>query len=88
MREAAFLAHENEQVQQAFLAIHNEEDRSTLLDLCRRYALYHDQRAGEEAARYLKSHQAVEAASNALECLRLVLESKQSAGIDERLEAK
>lgn len=65
---------ENVDVQAAFLAIHNEETRSPLLDLIRRYAMYHDQKAGEEAIKYLRSSEAPNAASAALECVQLVLE--------------
>ena len=60
------------------MAIHNEEARSPLLDLCRKYALYHDQKSGEEAIKYLRSSDAPKAASSALECIQLVLESKST----------
>lgn len=79
LREAAFLANENADVQAAFLAIHNEETRSPLLDLCRKYALYHDNKAGEEAVKYLRSSEAINANGSALECLQLILESVPSA---------
>lgn len=65
---------ENIDVQSAFLSIHNEETRSPLLDLIRRYAMYHDQKAGQEAITYLGSSEAPNAASAALECIQLILE--------------
>jgi hypothetical protein len=78
LREAAFLANENPEVQAAFLSIHNEEHRSPLLDLCRRYALYHDKKAGEEAAKFLRSSEATNVNGNALECFQLILESNSA----------
>ena len=61
------------------MAIHNEENRSPLLDLCRRYALYHDKKAGEDAVKYLRSSEAANVNGNALECLQLILESNQAS---------
>ncbi|RMD43547.1 hypothetical protein DV735_g1519, partial [Chaetothyriales sp. CBS 134920] len=78
LREAAALSHDNPHVQAAFLEIHNEENRSQLLELCRRYTLYHDQKAGEDAVKYLRSAEAVNAASTAVECLQLILDCPQS----------
>lgn len=82
LRAAAALGPENIDVQSAFLAIHNEETRSPLLDLIRRYAMYHDQKAGEEAIKYLGSSEAPNAANAALECIRLILE-RQSGSLSE-----
>ena len=65
-------------MQDAFLTIHNEDNRSPLLDLCRKYALYHDQKAGEEAAKYLKTHR-FDTSQSALACFQLILETNQSA---------
>ena len=65
-------------MQDAFLTIHNEDNRSPLLDLCRKYALYHDQKAGEEAAKYLKTHR-FDTNQSALGCFQLILETNQSA---------
>ncbi|KAL2416557.1 hypothetical protein ABEF95_003766 [Exophiala dermatitidis] len=76
LREAAALGHDIPDVQEAFLAIHNDQLNSPLLDLCRRYALYHDNRAGEEAVNYLRSPEASNADSVALECLRIILDSQ------------
>ncbi|EXJ84384.1 hypothetical protein A1O3_05051 [Capronia epimyces CBS 606.96] len=76
LREAAALGHDNPDVQAAFLAIHNDQLNSPLLDLCRRYALYHDNRAGDETVGYLKSPEAANAAPVALESLRIILESQ------------
>ena len=78
LREAAALSHDNADVQSAFLEIHNEENKSHLLDLCRRYTLYHDQKAGEDAVKYLRSQEAIDAAASAVECLRLILECQQT----------
>lgn len=79
MREAAALGHDNPDVQAAFLAIHNDQLGSPLRDLCRRYALYHDNTAGDEAVNYLKSSDAPNAAPVALECLQIVLESQPTS---------
>ena len=61
------------------MAIHDEQNRSPLLDLCRKYALYHDKKAGEDAVKYLRSSEASHVNGNALECLQLILESNQAA---------
>ncbi|EXJ94571.1 hypothetical protein A1O1_02967 [Capronia coronata CBS 617.96] len=76
LREAAALTHDNTDVQAAFLAIHNDQLNSPLLDLCRKYALYRDNRAGDEAVKYLTSPEASNAAPAALECLRTILENQ------------
>ncbi|RMZ74752.1 hypothetical protein DV737_g5776, partial [Chaetothyriales sp. CBS 132003] len=78
LREAAALSHDNPHVQSAFLEIHSEENRSHLLELCQRYTLYHDQKAGEDAVKYLRSSEAFNAASTAVECLQLILDCPQS----------
>jgi protein unc-45 len=62
-------------VQAAFLRLHQGQDESPLLVLCRRYALYSDTDAGTQAARYLQSNQEPLPRSRALECLKLVLDS-------------
>lgn len=73
------MGHDNADVQKAFLAIHSDDHlNSPLLDLCRRYALYHNNRAGDEAVGFLKSPEASNAASVALECLQIILECRQS----------
>ncbi|KIX08358.1 uncharacterized protein Z518_03014 [Rhinocladiella mackenziei CBS 650.93] len=82
LREAAALGHDNPDVQAAFLAIHNDQLNSPLLDLCRRYALYHNSPAGDEAVNYLKSSEAPNAAPVALDCLQVLLESQQSTMSD------
>jgi protein unc-45 len=82
LRAAAALGPENIDVQAAFLAIHNEEHRSPLLDLVRRYAMYHDQKAGEEAVSYLRSSEASNAAATALECVQLIFETQSSSLTD------
>jgi protein unc-45 len=57
------------------LKLHQGQDESPLLVLCRRYALYSDVRAGTEAALYLKSKQERLPRPTALECLKLILDS-------------
>lgn len=86
LRAAAALGPINDDVQAAFFAIHNEETRSPLLDLCRKYALYHDASAGREAIKYLRSGEAPNAASSALECLQMLLENV-STTLDESQDA-
>jgi hypothetical protein len=79
LREAAALGHDNPDVQAAFLEIHNDQDNSPLLDLCRRYALYHNNAAGSEAVAYLRSSDAPNAGPVALECLQIILECRQAS---------
>lgn len=79
LREAAALGHDNADVQAAFLAIHNDDQSSSpLLHLVRRYALYHNNPAGDEAVNYLKSSEASNATPVALDCIQLILECRQS----------
>ena len=61
------------------MKLHNGQDESPLLALCRRYALYHDPKAGDEAAEYLKGAGAQVSGPAAVECLKLVLETPHSA---------
>ncbi|KAK5100926.1 SWI5-dependent HO expression protein 4 [Exophiala xenobiotica] len=75
LKEAAVLAHDNVDVQAAFIALHDGQSTSPLIDLCRRYAQYHNDRAGDDAVAYLRSPEARNLSSGAaLECLKLVLE--------------
>ena len=76
LREAATLGHDNADVQAAFLRLHRGQDESPLLVMCRKYALYSDVQAGTEAARYLKSNKERLSCPTALECLKLILDSK------------
>lgn len=77
MRQAAVLAHDNIDVQAAFVALHDGQSSSPLIDLCRRYAQYHDSKAGEDAANYLRSSEIHNLTSSAaLESLQLILEEK------------
>jgi protein unc-45 len=70
-------------VQAAFLAIHSDDQiNSPLLELIRRYALYHNNAAGDEAVRLLKSSEAANAAAVALECMRILVECRQSTMSD------
>lgn len=74
MREAATLAHDNVDVQAAFIALHDGRSSSPLVDICRRYAHYHDNGAGDDALVYLRSPNAAALTSTAaIECLELVL---------------
>ena len=57
------------------MKLHQDQDQSPLLVLCRRYALYNDLRAGVEAARYLKNNQEGLSSSIAIESLKLILDS-------------
>lgn len=65
-------------MQAAFIAIHDDQVTSPLLDLCRKYALYHDARAGDQAVGYLRSAEAVNVGPVALECLQTLLESNHT----------
>lgn len=68
------LAHDNIDVQAAFIALHEDQNSSPLVDLCRRYAQYHDSKAGEAAAAYLRSSEVRNLNSaSALESLQLIL---------------
>jgi len=79
LKEAAVLAHDNVDVQAAFIALHEGQSTSPLIDLCRRYAQYHNNQAGDDAVAYLRSPQALNLSSSAaLECLELVLEEPPS----------
>lgn len=83
LREAAALGHANPDVQAAFLTIHNDDQlNSPLLELVRRYALYHNNPAGDEAVKYLRSSEASNAAAVALECMQILLECRQSTMSD------
>lgn len=75
LREAAALGHDNIDVQAALLALHERENTSPLIDFCRRYAHYHDAKAGTDAVSYLRSAESHKLSSAAaLESLKLVLE--------------
>jgi len=68
------LAHDNVDVQAAFITLHDGQNSSPLVDLCRRYAQYHDSKAGEDAANYLRSSELSNlTSSDALESLQLIL---------------
>lgn len=69
------MGHDNADVQAALLALHEGQNSSPLIDLCRRYAHYHDNQAGLDAVSYLRSAQSIALTSSAaLESLKLVLE--------------
>src|SRR5438876_850230 len=75
LRAAAALSHNNADVQTAFLKLHDGQNDSPLLALCRRYAVYHDAKAGDEAAEYLKGAGPPVSSPIALGCLKLLLKS-------------
>ena len=75
LREAAALANDNIDVQAAFLTIHQGQNTSPLVELCRRYAHYHDNKAGEDAVALLRSPDVLNLSPEiAIESLKLVLE--------------
>ncbi|KAK5085459.1 SWI5-dependent HO expression protein 4 [Lithohypha guttulata] len=75
LREAAAIGHDNADVQAAFITLHQGQSSSPLLDLCRKYAHYHDPKAGEDAVALLRSPSSPKPSpTTALECLQLVLE--------------
>ena len=55
--------------------LHQDQADSPSLELCRRYAVYHDAKAGESAVQYLRSHGSALHAETAVECLKLVLQA-------------
>jgi hypothetical protein len=61
------------------LKLHDGENDSPLLALCRRYALYHDSKAGDDAVDYLKGAGPQIPSPVAVECLKLVLETPPSS---------
>jgi protein unc-45 len=61
------------------LKLHDGENDLPLLALCRRYALYHDSKAGDDAADYLKGAGPQTSGPVAVECLKLVLETSPSS---------
>ena len=74
--------HANPDVQAAFSAVHDDQLHSPLLELIRRYALYHNNPSGDEAIRYLKSSEAFNAATVARECIQILLDCNQSTMSD------
>lgn len=78
LREAAALGHNNADVQAAFLILHKDRADVPLMDRCRRYAQYHDEQAGEDAVQYLRAQRSTISGDTAVECLKLILESKPS----------
>ncbi|KAJ9604404.1 SWI5-dependent HO expression protein 4 [Cladophialophora chaetospira] len=83
LREAAALGHANPDVQAAFFTIHHDDQsNSPLLELVRKYALYHNNAAGDEAVKYLRSTEAFNAAAVALECMQILIECRQSTMSD------
>ena len=76
LREAAALGHDNSDVHEAFLSLHKDQNASPLLADCRRYALYHNEKAGEEAINYLKVQGQAVTNAQAVECIQILLETK------------
>ena len=70
-------------MQAAFVTIHNDDQlNAPLLELIRRYALYHNNAAGDEAVKYLRSSEASGAANVALECMQILVQCRQSTMSD------
>jgi hypothetical protein len=61
------------------LKLHDGQNDSPLLAFCRRYALYHDLKAGDEAAEYLTGVGPQISGPVAVKCLKLVLETSNSS---------
>ena len=78
LREAAALGHDNAEVQSAFIKLHDGQTQSPLLGLCRRYALYNDSKAGDDAANYLSDEDRMISGGDAVDCLKLILTSDYS----------
>jgi hypothetical protein len=74
LREAAALGHDNPDVHEAFLSLHQGQNASPLLADCRRYALYHNEKAGQEAISFLKAQGQLVTSAHAVECLQILLE--------------
>jgi hypothetical protein len=79
LREAAALDHENSDVYEAFITLHRDQNASPLLADCRRYALYHNEKAGQEAINYLKAQGQLVTSAHAVECLQILLEAKPAS---------
>lgn len=75
LREAAALGHDNPDVHEAFLSLHRDQNASPLLADCRRYALYHNEKAGQEAIDFLRAQGQLVTSAHAVECLQILLES-------------
>ncbi|RDW62926.1 uncharacterized protein DSM5745_10037 [Aspergillus mulundensis] len=74
LREALSLAPDNVTVKDALLKIQHEEGNGHhFLELCRRYATQKDEKAGKDAARYLRTDGLVPPESVGLECAKLLL---------------
>ncbi|KAL5341602.1 myosin-binding striated muscle assembly central-domain-containing protein [Aspergillus crustosus] len=74
LREALTLAPDNFAVKDALVKIQQDEGNGHhLIDLCRRYATQKDEKAGKDAARYLRTDGLVPPESVALECAKLLL---------------
>ncbi|KAL4872650.1 hypothetical protein BDV12DRAFT_161918 [Aspergillus spectabilis] len=74
LREALTLAPDNAAVKDALVKIQQDEGNGHhLIDLCRRYATQKDEKAGKDAARYLRTDGLVPPESVALECANILL---------------
>lgn len=58
------------------IALHHGQSSSPLVDYCRRYAHYHDVKAGQDAIQFLKTSQSGDLGDAAVECLQLILQEK------------
>jgi protein unc-45 len=79
LREAAALGHDNSDVHEAFMSLHRDQNSSPLLADCRRYALYHNEKAGQEVINYLKAQGHSVTSAQAVECLQILLETKPAS---------
>jgi hypothetical protein len=79
LREAAALGHDIPEVHEAFMSLHRDQNASPLLADCRRYALYHNEKAGEEVISYLKAQSQLVTSAHAVECLQILLETKPAS---------
>ncbi|KAL4975338.1 myosin-binding striated muscle assembly central-domain-containing protein [Aspergillus desertorum] len=80
LREALTLAPDNATVKDALLKIQHEEGNGHhLLELCRRFTAQKDEKAGKDAARYLRTDGLVPPESVALDCVKLLLSYQAQA---------
>ena len=79
LREAAALGQDNPEVQAAFLKLHQHEDESPLKGLCRRYAVYNNAKAGDDAVALVQNPEFRVSDVVALESLKIILGSNNEA---------
>ena len=79
LREAAALGHDNSDVHQAFISLHEGQNASPLLADCRRYALYHNEKAGKEAINYIQAQGQSVPSEQAIECVQVLLDAEPTS---------